>query len=114
MKGADAEEHALRHLQKHGLKLVAHNWRCRGGELDLILRDGDTLVIAEVRQRSSEAFGGASASVDARKRGRIIQTTQLFLAEHPQYADAPVRFDVLALDGNGRIDWLRAAFDTDG
>ena len=104
----------MRHLQKQGLKPVARNWRCRGGELDLILRDGDTLVVAEVRQRSSEAFGGALASVDARKRGRIIQATQLFLAEHPQYADAPVRFDVLALDGSGHIDWLKAAFDSDG
>ena len=114
MNGADAEDQALRHLRQQGLKPVARNWRSRGGELDLVMRDGDTLVIAEVRQRSSAAFGGALASVDARKRGRIIQTTQLFLAEHPQFADAPVRFDVLALDGSGRIDWLKAAFDGDG
>lgn len=114
MNGAAAEERALHHLQRQGLKTVARNWRCRGGELDLVMREGETLVIAEVRQRSSAAFGGALASVDARKRGRIIQAAQMFLAEHPQYATLPVRFDVLALDGEGCIDWLQAAFDIDG
>jgi putative endonuclease len=114
MNGAAAEELALRHLQGQGLKAVARNWRCRGGELDLVMRDGETLVIAEVRKRSSEAFGGAAASVDARKRGRIIQSAQRFLAEHPQFADAPVRFDVLALDHADNIQWLKAAFDGDG
>ena len=114
MNGADAETQALKHLQRHGLKPLARNWRCRGGELDLVMRDGDTVVVAEVRQRSSEAFGGALASVDARKRGRIMLATQMFLSEHPQYAEAPLRFDVLALDAAGKIDWRRAAFDSDG
>jgi putative endonuclease len=114
MNGADAEDLALRHLQLHGLKTVTRNWRCRGGEIDLVMREGETLVIAEVRKRSSEAFGGAAASVDARKRGRIIQATQLFLAKHPQFSDAPLRFDVLTLDQADNIQWLKAAFDGHG
>jgi putative endonuclease len=111
--GAAAEDLALRHLQAQGLKAVARNWRCNSGELDLVMRHGQTLVIAEVRKRSSSAFGGAAASVDARKRGRILRTAQLFLLEHPQYAEAPLRFDVLTLDGADRIEWLQAAFDSD-
>lgn len=114
MNGADAEELALLHLLKKGLQTVARNWRCRGGELDLVMRDGETLVIAEVRKRSSNAFGGAAASVDARKRERIVQSTQRFLMDHPQFSKAPVRFDVLTLDREDRIEWIKAAFDSDG
>jgi putative endonuclease len=114
MNGAAAEDLALRHLQGKGLKTVARNWRCRGGELDLVMREGETLVVAEVRKRSSESFGGAAASVDARKRERIIQSTQRFLLEHPEFEDAPVRFDVVALDRSDRIEWIKAAFDSDG
>ena len=114
MKGAAAEEQADRYLRQQGLQTLARNWRCPGGELDLILRDGDTLVIAEVRQRSRDDFGDAAASVDARKRSRLIRATQLYLAQHPQHADAPVRFDVIALDASHHITWLKAAFDADG
>lgn len=113
MKGAAEEDLALRHLQDRGLRLVARNWRCRGGELDLVLQEGDTLVIAEVRKRGHALFGSAAESVDARKRARLVHAAQLFLAAHAQYAQAPVRFDVLALDRGNRIDWIRAAFDAD-
>lgn len=114
MNGAAAEELALQYLQKQGLKPILRNWRCRGGELDLVMRDGDTLVIAEVRKRSSSAFGGAAASVDTRKRQRIIHSTQRFLMEHEEFCRFPVRFDVLTLDREDRIEWIRAAFDSDG
>lgn len=113
MNGAAAEELALLYLQKSGLKAVSRNWRCRGGELDLVMRDGETLVIAEVRKRSSNAFGGAAASVDARKRQRIIHSAQRFLMEHPQFSTSSVRFDVLTLDRDDRIEWIKAAFDSD-
>jgi len=98
----------------NGLKPVTRNWRCRGGELDLVMRDGETLVIAEVRKRSRNAFGGAAASIDARKRQRIIQSAQRFLMEHQPFASAPVRFDVLTLDREDKIEWIKAAFDSDG
>jgi len=114
MNGAAAEGLALRQLQGKGLKTVARNWRCHGGELDFMVREGETLVVAEVHKRSSESFGGAAASVDARKRERIIQSTQRFLLDHPEFEDAPVRFDVLTLDRSDRIEWIKAAFDSDG
>ncbi len=113
LRGTDAEARALRHLQSQGLRLVERNWRCRGGELDLVMLDGPTLVIAEVRSRSRSDYGGALASVDARKRGHLVHATQLFLAAHPQYADCEVRFDVIAIDGTA-LHWLQAAFDADG
>ncbi|MGH8455531.1 MAG: YraN family protein [Stenotrophobium sp.] len=114
MKGAAEEDLALRHLLAQGLKTVARNWRCPGGELDLVMRDGDVLVIAEVRKRSNGAFGSAAESVDARKRSRIVHAARMFLAGHPKFVDAEVRFDVLALDAGNNIHWLKAAFDGDG
>lgn len=111
MKGAAEEDLALRHLQAQGLKLLARNWRCPGGELDLVMRDRQAVVVVEVRKRSSKAYGGAAASVDARKQARIIHATRLFLAAHRDYAQAEIRFDVLALDAGNNIEWLRAAFD---
>jgi putative endonuclease len=110
--GASAENTALAHLQQHGLKLVTRNWRMRGGELDLVLRDGPVLAIVEVRARASDGFGGAAASVDARKQARVILATRGFLAAHPAYNALAVRFDVVAI-GPGGLDWIRSAFDVD-
>jgi len=114
MNGADAEARALAHLQGRGLRLVARNFRCKLGELDLVMRDGETLAVVEVRQRSHPGFGGAAESVDRRKQRRIIHATQMFLSGHPQYGSWPLRFDVVALDGAGRVDWIAAAFDAAG
>ena len=111
MRGAEAEEAALRLLLGAGLKLVARNFRGRGGELDLVMRDGDTLVIVEVRARSHPGFSSAAESVDARKQARIVHATQLFLARHPREALRPLRFDVVAYDGGGAPQWIRSAFD---
>jgi putative endonuclease len=101
----------LRHLERRGLKLVARNWRCAGGELDLIMRGRDTLVLVEVRKRSRDDYGGAFASVTAGKRRRLILAAKMFLAQHPQYAGDAVRFDVVAVDGTDQVEWLEAAFD---
>ncbi len=111
MNGSEAEDRALRHLQGRGLKLIARNYRCRGGELDLVMQQDDTLAVIEVRQRSHSGFGSAAESVDRRKQQRIILATQMFLAAHPQHAQAPLRFDVVALDAVGRLDWIVAAFE---
>ncbi|MBL6751206.1 MAG: YraN family protein [Nevskia sp.] len=112
-RGAQAEAQAQRHLQAQGLRLVARNWRCPGGELDLVMRDGATLVVVEVRRRSRSDYGGGFESVHARKRARLVHAAQLFLAAHPEYAEAPVRFDVVAIDGAAAPEWLAGAFDTD-
>jgi putative endonuclease len=114
--GQAAESQALAHLQAAGLRLVERNYRvargprARGGEIDLIMRDATdgTLVFVEVRQRAPSGFGGAAATVSARKRASLVFAAQHYLAALRTWP--PCRFDVVAIDGQ-RIEWLRAAFD---
>ena len=113
-RGDVAEAAALAMLQTHGLQLLARNASSRGGELDLVMRDGATVVFVEVRYRATRRFGGGAASVDAGKRRRLVHAARAFLAGHPQMADAPCRFDVVDADGDPdapTLTWLRAAFD---
>jgi putative endonuclease len=110
--GRAAEDAALAHLQRNGLRCLMRNYRGRRGELDLVMDDGGTLVIAEVRARSHEAYGGALESIDFRKRQKIIRAT-LQLLQQRRFADRPVRFDVIAFDGSGRLEWIRDAFQAD-
>lgn len=111
MKGAREEDLALQYLEAQGLRLIDRNVRARGGELDLVMRDGGALVIVEVRKRGNVNFGSAAESVDARKRARVIHAAQAMLAQRPDLARLPARFDVVALDATDRIEWIRAAFD---
>jgi len=100
-------------LEERGLRLLAANYRCRYGEIDLIMRHGEVLVFIEVRERKHSSFGGAAASVTRQKQEKIIATAQHFLQHQPGFHHAPARFDVLALNpGNTAtpIDWLQAAF----
>ena len=108
MKGADAEDRALHYLQRQGLTLVQRNFRARGGEIDLVMRERDLLVLVEVRKRSSARYGDAAESVDARKRGRIVLAAQHYLLRWA--SPPPCRFDVVAIDGE-TIEWLKGAFD---
>jgi putative endonuclease len=113
-RGDAAEAAALAMLQAHGLQLLARNAASRGGELDLVMRDGATIVFVEVRYRATRRFGGGAASVDAGKRRRLVHAARAFLAGYPQMADAPCRFDVVDADGDPdapTLTWLRAAFD---
>jgi putative endonuclease len=107
--GAAAEQLAARHLESHGLAILARNYRCRGGEIDLIARDGATLVFVEVRLRGSEAYGGARASIDARKQQRVLRAVRHYLGNRP---DQPCRCDAVLLDrlDGGAIEWIRNAF----
>lgn len=110
--GAGAEQRAADFLQTAGLEILLRNYRCRTGELDIIARGGGVLVIAEVRLRSSEQFGGAAASITWRKRRRIVRAARHLLGTHRALAALPVRFDVLIVHHDARpIEWLRAAFD---
>lgn len=110
--GDAAEDHALRHLQRAGLRLVERNYRTPGrggGEIDLIMREPDgTMVFVEVRARKSNTHGGAAASVGALKQRRIIFAARHYLMRLRVFP--PCRFDVVVLEG-GDIEWLRAAFD---
>ncbi|MDP1672670.1 MAG: YraN family protein [Burkholderiales bacterium] len=104
-RGEAAEALAATFVESRGLRIVARNYRCRHGELDLVARDGDTLVFIEVRRRSGNAFGGAAASINAAKREKLLKTAHHYLAG---LAAAPAcRFDAVLLSGEPpRIDWL--------
>jgi putative endonuclease len=108
LRGAEAEQRSADYLASQGLRLLARNWRCRGGEIDLIMMDGRTLVFVEVRARSSMKFGGAGASITHSKQARIILAARHYLATHD--IDAPCRFDAVLLQGN-QLEWLKSAFD---
>ena len=107
--GAQMEELAARYLQRAGLRIEARNYHCRQGEIDLVARDGDTLVFVEVRFRKDSRFGGAGATVDARKQGKLLASADRYLQEHR--LDCPCRFDVIAIDGSAdNINWITNAF----
>lgn len=109
-RGREAETLALRYLESRGLKLVVQNYRCRFGEIDLIMRDRQIIVFAEVRLRKSNAFGGASASVDSHKQRRILAAARHYLSA---LRGSPLcRCDVVLLsDVSGRdIEWIQNAF----
>lgn len=111
MKGAREEDLALRFLEARGLRLVGRNLRARGGELDLVMRHGEELVIVEVRKRAHRGFGSAAESVDTRKQSRIVNAARALLAQRPDLARLPARFDVVALDAQDHVEWIRAAFE---
>lgn len=108
VSGDAAEDAALAFLRGEGLRQVERNFRCKGGEIDLIMQDGDTLVFVEVRQRSKDSFGGALASVTRAKQRRLIVAAQIFLQ---RYRMPPAcRFDVIGYDGD-RMNWLKNAVE---
>jgi len=107
--GARAEDLCAEVLRRAGLRILARNWRCRAGEIDLVAQEGDTLVFAEVRLRRGAAFGGAAESVTAGKRARIVAAARHYLVGR---SAGPCRFDVLLLDAlaPSRVRWIRDAF----
>ena len=110
--GDDAEALAAAYLRRAGLQILTQNYRVRGGELDLVALDGEAVVFVEVRYRKSPRFGGAAASIDARKQQRLIHAAQVYLMKHPRQADRPCRFDCILLDAlsTEHIDWIKDAF----
>ena len=111
--GARAESLAAAFLGARGLVIVARNFRTRRGEIDLIARDGTTLVFVEVRMRRSADFGGAAASITAAKRSRLIAAAGAYLATLSR--EPACRFDAVLIDGASppRIEWRRDAFEVD-
>ena len=103
-QGAAWEGAALEHLRRHGLQLVEANFSCKGGEVDLVMRDGETLVFVEVRQRADSAHGGAAASVTPAKVRRLVRAARYYLL---RFDEAPAcRSDLVAIDA-GQIEWLQ-------
>lgn len=109
--GAEWEERALLFLQQHNLSLLVRNYRCKAGEIDLIMRNADTsIVFVEVRARTDHAYGGATASVDQYKQKRLLRTAAHYLQN---LAPTPAcRFDVIAFE-NGQLIWYQNAFSSD-
>jgi putative endonuclease len=114
VSGKQAEALAARYLEQQGLKVVARNVHCRGGEIDLVCHDGKTLVFVEVRLRRNAGFGGAAASITRRKQQRVILAARHYLAAQA-CADSDCRFDCVLLDAldAGSIEWIRDAFAVD-
>jgi len=112
-RGARVEAAVRAYLEAAGLHTLDANVGYRGGELDLVMRDGQILVFVEVRYRAGSVFGGGFASVDAGKRRRLVRAAELYLASHPRVSQWPCRFDVADASGDPqapRIDWLKDAF----
>lgn len=109
-RGQAAEAQAARYLEDRGLRIIERNYTCRHGEIDLIARDGETLVFVEVRARSSSTFGGAAASITAAKQAKLTRTALHYMAG---LADDPrCRFDAVLLTGEtGPVEWITNAFD---
>ena len=108
--GTLAENSACAFLEAQGFSIVARNFLRRIGELDVVARAGQLLIVAEVRTRASDRYGGAAASVSRAKQRRIAATTSLFLQRHPELRECRVRFDVIVIR-DGRVEWLKHAFD---
>ena len=117
LAGQAAEERALAYLEARGFTLVERNFRCRLGEIDLVMLHGTHLVFVEVRSRTNR-FVSAAESVNFRKQQKLARTAGFFLLRRPAFQHHPVRFDVVALDGPSpdryAIQWLRDAFRPGG
>ena len=111
MKGGEAERYAETFLLHQHLRLLERNYRCRFGEIDLIMRDGEMLVFVEVRLRTSSVFGGAAASITSFKQAKLLRTARHYLAGLK--AVPPCRVDAVLLSGSngGKIEWIKNAFD---
>lgn len=109
------EHRAARYLQRRGLRVLKRRYRCRMGELDLVCLDGTTLVIVEVRARSSRSLTSAVESIDARKCRKLVRAARHLLMTHPQWGNYPVRFDVLSANNidtaTPSIEWIKNAFE---
>ncbi|MGM0594978.1 MAG: YraN family protein [Pseudomonadota bacterium] len=112
--GREAEQLAEKYLCKRGLRLERRNYRCRGGELDLIMHEGQTLVFVEVRYRKHQRFGGALASVDRHKQQRLLHAARHYL-QRTGNDNRPCRIDVVAIApgrwGRHSVQWVKNAIE---
>ena len=113
-RGKQFEDLACKHLRRHGLKLITRNYRCRRGEIDLVMRDRQSLVFVEVRYRRQARYGSASESVNWHKQQRLIAAAEHYLL-HEAGSQPAARFDVIAISGDGaelELEWIANAFGT--
>ena len=113
LRGESAEQEACQYLIKQNLKLITRNYRCKFGEIDIVMKDKQTLVFAEVRFRKNSHFGDGAESITTSKQSKLIKTAQYYLQQHPEYSQLACRFDVLSMapsTTNSKIDWIKDAF----
>lgn len=112
LRGKNAEQQARRHLEQRGLKLLETNYRCKLGEIDLIMQDNETLVFIEVRYRKSNAYGSAIESVTTGKQNRLVAAARHYLQANR--SNTPCRFDVVGITGQNasKLEWIKNAFET--
>jgi putative endonuclease len=113
--GRKAEDIAISFLSEQGLRVLLRNYRRRRGELDVVAQEREVLVIAEVRTRASDEYGGAAASITVRKQRRIVSAAKQLLQANKDWARLPVRFDVLVVSDleadEPRVEWIKHAFN---
>ena len=114
--GAAGEALACRHLEELGYRVVARNFRCRSGEIDVVARDGEVTVFVEVKDRRGRSHGEGHESVTVGKRRRVVRAARLYAAVNG-LSESPIRFDVVSIErdpGGDRLRHDRGAFDADG
>lgn len=114
-KGQQFEALAANWLSDRSVRVIARNYRCKSGEIDLVALEGNCLLFIEVRCRGNPRFSSAAASVDRRKQLKLIRAAQFFLQRNPRWTNMPCRFDVIALEPRQSgtdiaVRWIRAAF----
>lgn len=112
--GKTAEAFAQSYLIQQGLQLLAQNYQCRKGEIDLIMQEQDCIIFIEVRYRRNTAFGNSSESISLAKRHKIIATARYYLQQYQLYEKVPCRFDVIAIveqNNEMQIEWIKHAFE---
>lgn len=114
--GREAEQRACEYLRTQGLSLIAQNYRCYHGELDLIMRDNNVIVFVEVRKRGRTDYGNAFDSVNGGKQQKLVRTATHFLQKHNWLYKVNSRFDVVAIHpvkGSMQLQWIKNAFTVD-
>ena len=113
-KGLQYEDLARDFLVERGLGLLESNYRCRFGEIDLIMHDRDAICFVEVKFRGSLAFGGAAVALPRHKQRKIIKSAQLYIATNSRLSNRALRFDAFLIqrqpNGNNEFNWIRNAF----
>jgi putative endonuclease len=109
LRGALAEEAAAEFLTGRGCRLLERNYRCRFGEIDLIMSDGRTIVFVEVRYRRNNSFGGAVESITGAKREKLLRAARHYMAAKKEFPEC--RFDAVLLNGDSKgLEWIKNAF----
>ena len=113
LKGQQAESAACDYLQQQGLQLVARNFRCRTGEIDLIMQEQQCLVFIEVRYRHKKNYGSGAESITVSKRKKLLRTAEYYLLQQQLVDKITCRFDIIDISNHSQIEWIRDAFSYD-